>query len=91
MQQQLRQVHTPHSQQSFNIIVAIEPSGSGNFELEVSYVVMLLTPLYDLRVNTTNNQINLNYLAEVNQNTGEDWTGVALTLSTAKPGMEVVP
>jgi uncharacterized protein (TIGR02231 family) len=44
-----------------------------------------------LRVNTTNNQINLNYLAEVNQNTGEDWTGVALTLSTAKPGMGTLP
>ncbi|MEG4118279.1 mucoidy inhibitor MuiA family protein [Microcoleus sp. N9_B4] len=90
---QLRQVQTPHSQESFNIIVAIEPSGTGNFELEVSYVVMgaRWTPLYDLRVNTTNNQINLNYLAEVNQNTGEDWTGVALTLSTAKPGMGTLP
>ncbi|MBE9092971.1 mucoidy inhibitor MuiA family protein [Tychonema sp. LEGE 07203] len=93
LQQQLRQVQTPHSQQSINIIVAIEPSGSGNFELEVSYVVTRAnwTPLYDLRVNTTNNQINLNYLAEVNQNTGEDWTGVALTLSTAKPGLGTLP
>ncbi|MBD1830113.1 mucoidy inhibitor MuiA family protein [Microcoleus vaginatus GB1-A2] len=93
LQQQLRQVQTPHSQQSFNIIVAIEPSGSGNFELEVSYVVMRArwTPLYDLRINTTKNQINLNYLAEVNQNTGEDWTGVALTLSTAKPGLGTLP
>ncbi|MEG4989259.1 mucoidy inhibitor MuiA family protein [Microcoleus sp. BR0-C5] len=93
LNQQLGQVKTPHSEQSFNIIVAIEPSGSGNFELEVSYVVMRArwTPFYDLRVNTTNNQINLNYLAEVNQNTGEDWTGVALTLSTAKPGMGTLP
>jgi uncharacterized protein (TIGR02231 family) len=93
LKQKLQQVRTPHSQQSFNIIVAIEPSGSGNFELEVSYVVMRArwTPLYDLRVNTTNNQINLNYLAEVNQNTGENWTGVALTLSTAKPGLGTLP
>jgi len=93
LEQKLEQVKTPHSQQSFNIIVAIEPSGSGNFELEISYVVMRArwTPLYDLRVNTTNNQINLNYLAEVNQNTGEDWTGVALTLSTAKPGLGTLP
>ncbi|AFZ08019.1 hypothetical protein Osc7112_3665 [Oscillatoria nigro-viridis PCC 7112] len=93
LRQQLWQVQTPHSQQTFNIIVALEPSGSGSFELEVSYVVMRArwTPLYDLRVNTTNNQINLNYLAEVNQNTGEDWTGVALTLSTAKPGMGTLP
>jgi uncharacterized protein (TIGR02231 family) len=93
LQRQLQQIQTPHSQQSFNIIVAIEPSGSGNFELEVSYVVTraLWTPLYDLRVNTTTNQINLNYLAEVNQNTGEDWTGIALTLSTAKPGLGSLP
>ena len=93
LQQQLWQVQTPDSQQSFNIIVAIEPSSSGNFELEVSYVVMRAhwTPLYDLRANLTNNQINLNYLAEVNQNTGEDWTGVALKLSTAKPGLGTLP
>ncbi len=93
LQQQLRQVQTPNCQQSLNIIVAIEPSGSGNFELEVSYVVTRAqwTPLYDLRVNVTNNQINLNYLAEVNQNTGEDWTEVALTLSTAKPGLGTFP
>ena len=93
LQQQWWQIQNPHSQESFNIIVAIEPSGSGNFELEVSYVITRAnwTPLYDLRVNLTNNQINLNYLAEVNQNTGEDWTGVALTLSTAKPGLGTLP
>jgi uncharacterized protein (TIGR02231 family) len=91
--EQLSGVKTPDSHQSFNIIVAIEASGSGNFELEVSYVVgrSQWTPLYDLRVNTTTNQINLNYLAEVNQNTGEDWAGVALTLSTAKPGLGSLP
>ncbi|MEG4166935.1 MULTISPECIES: mucoidy inhibitor MuiA family protein [unclassified Microcoleus] len=93
LQHQLQQVKTPHSQQSFKIIVAIEPSGSGNFELELSYVVKRAswTPIYDLRVNTTNNQINLHYLADVKQNTGEDWTGVALTLSTAKPGLGSLP
>jgi len=93
LKRNLEQVRTSHSQQSFNIIVAIEPSGSGNFELELSYVVKRAswTPLYDLRVNTTNNQINLHYLADVKQNTGEDWTGVALTLSTAKPGLGSLP
>ncbi|MEG4530659.1 mucoidy inhibitor MuiA family protein [Microcoleus sp. D2_18a_D3] len=93
LKHKLVQVRTSHSQQSFNIIVAIEPSGSGNFELELSYVVKRAswTPLYDLRVNTTNNQINLHYLADVKQNTGEDWTGVALTLSTAKPGLGSLP
>lgn len=93
LHQQLQKVKSPHSQESFNIIVAIEPSGSGNFNLELSYVVKRAswTPIYDLRVNTTNNQINLHYLADVKQNTGEDWTGVALTLSTAKPGLGSLP
>jgi uncharacterized protein (TIGR02231 family) len=93
VKEKLQQVRTSHSQESFNIIVAIEPSGSGNFELQLSYVVKgaSWTPLYDLRVNTTNNQINLHYLADVKQNTGEDWTGVALTLSTAKPGLGSLP
>ncbi|MEG4631583.1 mucoidy inhibitor MuiA family protein [Microcoleus sp. AR_TQ3_B6] len=93
LKDKLQHVRTSHSQQSFNIIVAIEPSGSGNFELQLSYVVKRAswTPLYDLRVNTTNNQINLHYLADVKQNTGEDWTGVALTLSTAKPGLGSLP
>lgn len=93
LKRKLQQVRTSLPLQNFKIIVAIEPSGSGNFDLELSYVVKRAswTPLYDLRVNTTNNQINLSYLADVKQNTGEDWTGVALTLSTAKPGLGSLP
>lgn len=91
--QQLQQVQTPLPQESFSIIVAIEPSGAGNFDLELSYLVTNAkwTPLYDLRVNTTANILNLSYLAEVQQNTGEDWLGVSLTLSTAKPGLGTLP
>ncbi|MCL1464641.1 mucoidy inhibitor MuiA family protein [Argonema galeatum] len=93
LRQQLQQVQTPLPQESFSIIVAIEPSGAGNFELELSYLVTdaRWTPLYDLRVNTTAERLNLSYLAEVKQNTGEDWFGVSLTLSTAKPGLGTLP
>jgi uncharacterized protein (TIGR02231 family) len=93
LRNQLQQIQTPNYQQTFNIIVAVEPSGSGTFDLEVSYVVIRAswTPLYDLRVNTSSDRINLYYLAEVTQNTGEDWAGVALILSTAKPGMGTLP
>lgn len=93
IRRQLQQIQNHRPQESFSIFVAIEASESGDFELEVSYMVNRAswTPLYDLRVNTTDNQINLNYLAEVNQNTGEDWTNIALTLSTAKPGLGTLP
>ncbi len=45
------------------------------------------TPLYDLRLNTTAEkpQMDLVFNAGVRQKTGEDWNGVALTLSTSRP------
>ena len=63
------------------------------FELEVSYLVNRAswTPLYDLEVDTINKQLNLSYLATVKQSTGEDWTDIPLTLSTAKPGVGSLP
>jgi uncharacterized protein (TIGR02231 family) len=96
LQKQLQQVQTPHPKESFKLVVDIEASGTGEFskfELEVSYVVNYASwiPLYDLRVNSTSSTVNLSYLAEVTQNTGEDWQDVALTLSTAKPGLSTLP
>ncbi len=93
LRQQLRQVQTPRPKESFNIIVTVESSSPTEFELEVFYVVQAAswTPLYDLRVNGTGDRVNLSYLAEVQQSTSEDWQDVALTLSTAKPGLGTLP
>jgi uncharacterized protein (TIGR02231 family) len=90
---QLQEVETPYSKESFEITVAIEPAGAGDFQLELTYVVSRAqwTPLYDLRVQTTRQTIQLNYLAEIVQTTGEDWSNVSLILSTAKPGLGNLP
>nr|WP_225225906.1 mucoidy inhibitor MuiA family protein [Komarekiella delphini-convector] len=89
----LQKIQTPHPKESFNLVVAVEVAGEGEFELELSYVVNRAswTPLYDLRFSTTSNIVHLSYLAEVIQSSGEDWIGVALTLSTAKPGLGTLP
>jgi uncharacterized protein (TIGR02231 family) len=90
---QLEEVETPYSKESFEISIAIEPAGAGDFQLELSYVVDRAhwTPLYDLRVHSTSKTIQLDYLAEIVQTTGEDWTNVNLILSTAKPGLGTLP
>ncbi|WP_310427720.1 mucoidy inhibitor MuiA family protein [Chamaesiphon sp. VAR_48_metabat_135_sub] len=90
---QLEEVETPYSKESFEISIAIEPAGAGEFQLELSYVVKRAywTPLYDLRVQSTSKTIQLNYLAEIVQTTGEDWANVNLILSTAKPGLGTLP
>ena len=90
---QLEEVETPYSKESFEITVGIEPAGAGDFQLELIYVVDRAhwTPLYDLRVQSTSKTIQLNYLAEIVQTTGEDWANVSLILSTAKPGLGTLP
>lgn len=93
LRQQLQQISTPRPQESFNIIIGLEASEAGEFELEVSYIVQEASwkPLYDLRFSTISRIINISYLAEVKQSTGEDWLNAALTLSTAKPGLGSLP
>lgn len=93
LRQQLQQISIPHPQESFNIIISLEASEAGEFKLEASYIVKEASwkPLYDLRFSTSSQIINISYLAEVKQSTGEDWLDVALTLSTAKPGLGSLP
>ena len=92
-QQQLQYVQTPHPKESYSVVVSILPDGAGEFDLAVSYTVDRASwqPLYDLRVDTQTKLLQLDYLAEVTQNTGEDWADVALILSTAKPGLGTLP
>jgi uncharacterized protein (TIGR02231 family) len=89
----LQKIQTPLPKESVSLIVAVEPAGAGEFELEVSYLVNSASwnPLYDLRVSSTSDTVHLGYLAEIIQNTGEDWINVDITLSTAKPGLGTLP
>ncbi|KAJ3361895.1 hypothetical protein GGF31_002008 [Allomyces arbusculus] len=55
-------------------------------DLDITYIVHRAswTPLYDLRVFSQSDSTKLTYAANMQQSTGEDWTDVELTLSTAK-------
>jgi uncharacterized protein (TIGR02231 family) len=90
---QIAQLRNPRPTESRYVLVLIEPSGAGAFELELTYMVHQATwmPLYDLDVQSREGTLTLDYQAQVEQTTGEDWLGVALTLSTAKPGLGSLP
>jgi uncharacterized protein (TIGR02231 family) len=89
----LKQIQNPRPTTSQKLEIAIEPSGAGDFQLEVTYQIRRAswTPRYDLRVDTERKQIQLTYLAEISQSTNEDWQDVALTLSTARSGAGNLP
>ncbi len=88
----LKSFSNPQAAESYQIKVDLE-STAGQFQLEISYVVERASwqPLYDLRIDTDSRQLQLTYLAEITQRTGEDWNHVALTLSTAQPGLGNLP
>ncbi|KAG9018186.1 hypothetical protein FRB90_011935 [Tulasnella sp. 427] len=71
------------------IVLAEKP---GKAELSMWYIVSgaSWSPLYDLRAKiSTDTQekpsVSLTYRGSISQSTGEDWSDVALTLSTASP------
>ncbi|MEO0536421.1 MAG: mucoidy inhibitor MuiA family protein [Cyanobacteria bacterium P01_A01_bin.123] len=74
-------------------IAHIQAETPGTYTLELSYRVgqASWTPNYDVRFNQPQTSLTLTYLAVVQQNSGEDWPKVKLTLSTAKPSLSLSP
>ena len=87
---ELAQIQSARPRQRTTATVEVEVTAAGDLAVELTYVVQPAgwQPLYDLRL--TAGGLALTYLAEVTQSTGEDWTGVSLTLSTARPALALV-
>ena len=68
--------------------------GSGKkVSIELTYLVNGANwqQQYNLRANPKKSNVLIEYNAVVNQTSGEDWKGVALSLSTAEPTMVAAP
>jgi uncharacterized protein (TIGR02231 family) len=77
-------------------IVTISLVQAGEFELELSYIVMGASwhPQYDVRVQMAEGkdtgEVELTYVGVVQQSTGERWENISLSLSTARPSLAAV-
>ena len=69
--------------------VVVEAVAPGRAVLDVEYLVGRAgwQPAYDLRAARELTTVELTYRARIFQQTGEDWDGVELSLSTARPQM----
>jgi uncharacterized protein (TIGR02231 family) len=69
------------------VSVLLEAAAATNAEIELTYHVAgaFWRPLYDLVLD--GERLNVSYLAEITQRTGEDWPEVALVLSTTRQGL----
>src|SRR5215469_13798250 len=70
------------------VSASIEATTATTAEIELSYHVPNANwrPLYDLGL--SGDRLTVNYLAQVTQQTGEDWPAVPLTLSTTRQGSQ---
>ena len=98
---ELKQQRSARPRERYAVTVDVEVLGQGEFELEVTYAVQNASwqPLYDLRLGSDRDlrpdegleeekqDVALTYLGQVTQRTGEDWEGVVLSLSTARPAL----
>src|SRR5262249_45718187 len=73
------------------IVVDKEDAKAGHVRL--NYLVGAATwhPQYRIHAGSEKDPIHLEYLAAVEQKTGEDWAGVDMTLSTAQPQLNASP
>ena len=84
---QLATISSKVTEPTSEILVSVSADALVSAKLSVSYYVSNAgwTPTYDLRAVNVSSPVELNFRANVHQNTGADWSQVKLTLSTGNP------
>lgn len=84
---QIAQIAGNRGEQTSVVVVTVLSNNPTNVNFTLSYFVANTnwTPSYDLRVKDISKPLNLTFKANINQNSGEDWKDVKLSLSTAEP------
>ena len=88
---ELNELRSFRPKQRFRAQVSIEVLKSGDFLPELIYVVGSAgwKPIYDVRFNSLENgkELQINSIAQVAQQTGQEWRGIKLSVSTSRPAL----
>jgi uncharacterized protein (TIGR02231 family) len=96
LRRQLAAAQSTRPRQRYEARVEVEVLEAGDFELALLYVVAQAgwQPIYDLRLLESDGEpapaahhLEVSYLAQVTQSSGQDWRGVRLAVSTARPAL----
>ena len=79
--------HGKKNSRDYRIVVTVSTDKTITGYLDLNYIVSNAgwNAQYDLRSSADNSKINLNYKAQVYQNTGVDWKDIQLSVSTNDP------
>jgi uncharacterized protein (TIGR02231 family) len=92
-QRQLRDLSAGSSRTERDAVIVVDKPKAGPGKVRLNYLVDAAAwkPQYKLRAGKDNGPVQVEYLAAVSQQTGEDWGQVQLTLSTAQPLLSAAP
>jgi uncharacterized protein (TIGR02231 family) len=87
LQERINKLSQQATETAGEIVLQIESGQAQQIDISCIYLVYDAgwAPLYDLRAESVEAPLQLVYKASVRQNSGYDWTGVKLRLSSAQP------
>ena len=87
IERNMREASSNRGKNYKEITVSVLVENPGKQTFLVSYLVRAASwyPMYDARVDLNNQKVEWIYYGMIQQNTGEDWNDINLTLSTAMP------
>lgn len=90
LNKQLKVLNEKKDQSTSEIIVSVSSKETTISNFTISYLVKNASwfPTYDVRVKDVVSPINIQYKANINQSSGEDWKEVKLMLSTGNPNQD---
>jgi len=68
-----------------SVIVFSETAGPAQIQFNYFVAQASWVPVYDLQANSSSNNFQLKYFADITQNSGLNWNNVKLTISTSNP------
>lgn len=91
LQQDLAKLEPGQLKKRRKAIIGIEAAAEGSANISLSYTIIRASwkPLYDIRLSGESGaeEISITAIAEISQRTGQDWNGVELSISTARPAI----
>lgn len=90
---QLQQKSTGSGRTEHEAVIVVDKRQAAAGSVRLNYLVNGATwrPQYKFRAGKPKEMVQLEYLAAVAQNTGEDWNQVQIVLSTAQPMLNAAP
>jgi peptidoglycan hydrolase CwlO-like protein len=92
LRNQIQTYQEPEEEARSEIRIRVKAPNAGMATFEFNYLVDNASwyPKYDIRVNSVSDPIQIDYKAEVSQNTGVDWKNVKLRFSNGNPNQSGV-